>query len=665
MSLNNRLYKLGLLSSVLAAIPLWSQSISISGCPAQVAPGNTFTCTVSLSLGSAKIDTLTFSASATANGGAPATTAGAFNPAVGYLSNFSSATSAGGFGTGFTPITGNVTLGTIQFTLQSYTAAAGQSYTVAFTNAQGSLSGTNVSISLGSGSLIPVTVLLTLPAATSLPTGTVGAGYSTTLTASGGTGSYTWTAPSLTALGLGISGAGATATISGTPSATANGTGILVTVKDSSIPQQTASQTYTLTINAAPQITTASLATGTVGTAYSQNMTASGGTTPLTWSASGLPSPLAINASTGAITGTPAAAFSGAVTIKVTDANGAFASQNYTLTITGPLQITSPSNGSSLTTGTVGTAYSTTISAAGGSPAYNWSASNLPGGLSINAGTGVIGGTPTASGSFSGIQVTVKDQANATVTDTYSMVVNSAITITGPSSLTADTINVAYPSTTATASGGSGSYTWSATGLPASMGIAPSTGVISGTPTASGAFNVTVTATDTNSATGSKTYSLTIYAALTITGPGALPGGTAGFAYPATSVTVSGGNGSYTWSATGLPASMSINPSNGAISGTPASAGSSTVVVTVNDTASNSTNKTYSLTVNPAPSITGPASLPLGTANWPYAGATVTASGGTTPLTWSAAGLPAGLTIGPPPAPSAARRRPTPAARSA
>ena len=60
------------------------------------------------------------------------------------------------------------------------------------------------------------------------------------------------------------------------------------------------------------------------------------------------------------------------------------------------------SSGPALPNGTLGTAYSTTLAAAGETPPYTWSISTgaLPAGLTLNGSTGAITGTPQAAGSF-------------------------------------------------------------------------------------------------------------------------------------------------------------------------------------------------------------------------------------------------------------------------
>jgi hypothetical protein len=61
------------------------------------------------------------------------------------------------------------------------------------------------------------------------------------------------------------------------------------------------------------------------------------------------------------------------------------------------------------------------------------------------------------------------------------------------------------------ASGGTGTYTWSATGLPPGLSLDPTTGVITGRPTATGQYSSPVTATDTAGTSGKVTVNWFVY----------------------------------------------------------------------------------------------------------------------------------------------------------
>jgi hypothetical protein len=145
----------------------------------------------------------------------------------------------------------------------------------------------------------------------------------------------------------------------------------------------------------------ATLPNGTVGTAYNQTVTGSGGVAPYTFAVTSgaLPTGLVLNAATGAITGPPTTVGTFNFTITATDANGCPGSRAYSISIAaaGCAVVTLSPN--VLPSGTLGTAYTATITATGGAAPYTFviTSGALPAGLALSA-TGVVSGTPTAIG---------------------------------------------------------------------------------------------------------------------------------------------------------------------------------------------------------------------------------------------------------------------------
>lgn len=258
-----------------------------------------------------------------------------------------------------------------------------------------------------------------------------------------------------------------------------------------------------------PSVATTSLPDGQVDAAYSQNLSASGGTGPYTWSViSGfLPDGLSLNSSTGVINGTPTYADNYSITILVIDSKGKSASKNLSITITpGPVTITT----ASLPTAEVGAVYSPpSLTATGGDGySYTWSISkgSLPDGLTLEA-DGTIGIFPDRVGTY---RFTVQATSGGmTASKELSIEVLPAVEI-ATTSLPEGQVYVPYSQTLA-ASGGRGPYTWStAGGLPDGLTLNSSTGLISGTPTASDWYVFTVMVTDSLGGSSSEVFFITI-----------------------------------------------------------------------------------------------------------------------------------------------------------
>jgi cytoskeletal protein CcmA (bactofilin family) len=168
---------------------------------------------------------------------------------------------------------------------------------------------------------------------TSLPDGVVGSPYSQIITASGSTSlpyTFSVTSGSLPDWATLNSATSTTITLSGTPPATGTST-FTVTATDTN--GTSGSQGYTLKVDPVTlHITTTSLPDGIQGVPYSTAVTASGGTTPYHWSATGLPEGLSIGGDTGVISGTPNTGdpLTSSVTITVKDSDGSSPQSKHT-----------------------------------------------------------------------------------------------------------------------------------------------------------------------------------------------------------------------------------------------------------------------------------------------------------------------------------------------
>ncbi|EOC3062122.1 autotransporter domain-containing protein [Cronobacter dublinensis] len=220
-----------------------------------------------------------------------------------------------------------------------------------------------------------------------------------------------------------------------------------------------ADATVSLTILAPTTVTIApasgALPAATAGSAWSQTLSATGGSAPYTWTAHGLPAGISLNPATGALSGTPTTAGSFTFSVTVKEAGNVSATASYTLVVgavtPGVTLAVTPAAGA-LPAAATGSAWSQTFAVSGGTAPYRWQLSGaLPAGLTFSDGS--LKGTPTTAGS-SAFTLTATDANGVAVQAAYTLQIKAAAAQAADQSASQSAGRVTRVSLTRGASGG-------------------------------------------------------------------------------------------------------------------------------------------------------------------------------------------------------------------
>ncbi len=385
------------------------------------------------------------------------------------------------------------------------TATAATSFTITATASIGGCTGTAVY----NYSVACPTLVFGVTTATGA---TIGTAYSLNAGVTGNTQSVVYSVSPALPAGLGISST--TGAISGTPTAPVASATYTVTATQGTC---SLTQGYTFAVACAGiTINPATLANSVVGTAYSQTLTQLGliGTPAWSVSVGTLPAGLTLVAATGVISGTPTTTGTSNFTINLTNGAGCTQTKVYSIVVACPTLVFGVTTA---TGGIVATAYSLNAGVTGNTGTIVYSVlPALPAGLSINAATGAISGTPTAVTASATYVVTATQTVAcfAAQSYTFGIIPNCTPVVLGTAALAEAIVGTPYTHTF-TATGGSvgATYTFSTSvALPAGLSLDANTGVISGTPTlpANITFLVTAKTPAPNNCSTTIGYNLTV-----------------------------------------------------------------------------------------------------------------------------------------------------------
>jgi hypothetical protein len=428
-----------------------------------------------------------------------------------------------------------------------------------------------------------------------------------------------------TGLPAGLSINSSSGAITGTPS----GFGTSVATISATSGSGTGSAFLTFTVNqVTPVITSTTSASINEYTPFNYMVTASN--FPASLSASGLPAGLSFDSTTGVISGTPSVYGIVDVTIGATNTAGT-GSATLVLNIAMGVPLFTSSNSVSAT---INQPFAFSLVATNSPTGFT--ASGLPAGLTLNASTGVISGTPTSIGTYT-VTVGATNIVGASVATTLSIAVTTIpVPVINSAASANATQNALFSYTIA---GTQSPTSFNASNLPPGLNVNTSTGVISGTPTALGTTIINISATNAGG-TGGATLTLNVSV---IPAPVVTSATTAlGYLNNPFFYSISGSNSPTSFSASGLPAGLVLNASTGAISGTPTATGSSTVNIgATNSGGTGSATLTLTIGIEPPPAITSATNI----AATAYSALSYLITANNSPTSFSASGLPAGLSL--------------------